>query len=390
MTKFTKYLVAIIFFSVLCNTSHALNVGDDAPELNVLQWVRGKPILLFPKEEEKSTKKNIYVILFWATWSNSSLRLLDFAEKENNLFKDDGVVFLGISKENISRVKNFLKQKKDINISLGVDNKAETYDKYMSGTKGVPVFFIIGRDGELAWKGNPFEVDRVLSRVIAETFNADKQRKIEELRENIRKSSHIFDNNNKVKAAQKTLDIDPTDETAINIAVDYYIRKNQIEKAVAFVQNARKKAGNNKYLQRNLYYVELSILHGMDMDKSKIILTKLAKNFCVTFYNKPVFLNEFTIMVLENAPFEVWPLKELLKISERAVDLEKKRNEISENSGMYLQTLARIYYYLGWITKAINTQKHALPLIVDEKERKTALLKIEFYIEVLKINKNLK
>lgn len=413
--KFTKYLAFMLLVSGLCNISYALDVGDRAPELNVSEWVRGKPVVLFPKNNEKydiatinaavldlpffrglpvkaktlEKKRNtsyIYVIFFWATWTNSSLRLLDFVEKEKNLYSNEDIVFLGISKENASRVKNYLEPKNNINISLGIDNKAETYDKYMQGTKGVPVFFIIGRNGELIWKGSPLEVDRVLSRVVAGTFDAEGQGKIEELRESIKNSSHIFDNNSKKKAAIKTLNIDPTDETAINIVVDNYIRKNQIVKAIEFVENARKKAGENKYLQRNLFYIELGIIRGMDVNKSKDILNNLTKSFYATFYDNSVFLNEFAVMILKNAPFEVRPLKELLKMAERAVFLESKRNAISENLGMYLQTLARVYYCLGWFTKAITTQSQAIPLLKDKKERKTALLKQKYYIEVFKIN----
>jgi len=436
--KSIRYLIYTIGILLLCDATFALDVGERAPALNVLQWVRGEPVILFSKNKRNrnantvlldflhgmlvydvdnplstgrllqlvrnskdvvkhhsdyNTKplgigiaENIYVIFFWATWSNSSLHLLDFVEKESKLYKSDNVVFVGISKEKLFRVNNFLKGKNDINFSLGVDNKAETYDEYMLGTQGVPVFFIIGRNGKLAWKGSPFEVDRVLSRVIAGTFNTDDQNKIEELREDIRNSSHIFDSNSKLNAAKKTLAIDSTDEVAINIIVDDHIEKNQILKAIEFCENARKEAGDNKYLQRSIYYVELSIIRGMDISKSKKILNNLAKNFEITFRNSPEFLNEFVVMVLRNAPFEIRPLGELLKMAEQSVDLEKKRNGISERLGIYLQTRARVYYCIGWFTKAITTQNYAIPLLKDKKERRTALLKEKYYTEALKMN----
>ena len=206
----------------------------------------------------------------------------------------------------------------------------------------------------------------------------------------MRTSSQIFDYDRKIKAAKKTLNIDPTDEIAINIIVDNYIGKNQIDKAVKFVENIRKKAGNNKYLQRNLYFMELTIIHGMDVTKGKPILNNLVKNFYITFYNNQKFLNEFTVIILKNAPFEIRPLKELLKISERAVSLEKKRNKTSNQLGPYLQTLARMYYYVGWYTKAISTQNRVVALLHNPKNKGDALLKEKYYIEALKINQFLK
>jgi len=91
-------------------------------------------------------------------------------------------------------------------------------------------------------------------------------------------------------------------------------------------------------------------------------------------------------MVLRNAPFEIRPLGELLKMAEQSVDLEKKRNGISERLGIYLQTRARVYYCIGWFTKAITTQNYAIPLLKDKKERRTALLKEKYYTEALKMN----
>ena len=389
MIKTIKILAVIVAFSVLCNASYALKVGNRAPELSVLKWVRGKPVVLFSKDQKGKEKRSIYVVFFWATWSNSSVRMLNFVEKERKLFDGDSVVFVGMSKEYILRVKNFLKGKPNIDFSIGVDDKATTYDKYMAGTQGVPMFFIIGRDGKLAWKGSPFELENVLSRVVAGTFNIDHQNAIEKLRKDIRISSQTFNYNKKFKAAQKTLKIDSTDETAINIVVDHYIRKNQIKKSIDFVEKAREKAGGNKWLQRNLYLIELSVIKGMDIKKARSALNKLCKNFNGTFYNNPKFLNEISVIILKNAPYEIWPLGELLKMAERAVSLEKKNNQVSEKLGLYLQTLARMYYYVGWLTKAASIQGQVIHLLKDVKDKQVALQKKAYYLEALEINKKL-
>ena len=389
MIKITKMLIAVVTVSVFCNASYALKVGAPAPELNVLKWIRGKPVVLVPKDKKNKTKGTIYVVFFWATWSNSSARMLDFVEKEKKLFEDDSVVFVGISKEYLLRVKNFLKGKPNINFSIGVDDKATTYDKYMPGTQGVPMFFIIGRNGEVAWKGSPFELENVLSRVVTGIFNIDHQNAIEKLRKDIRISSQTFNYNKKFKAAKETLKIDPTDETAINIAVDHYIRKNQIKRAIELVEMARKKAGGNKYLQWNLYLIELSVIRGMDIGKAKTILNKLCKNFYSTFYNNSKFLNEVSVIILKNAPYEIRPLGELLKMTERAAFLGKKHSQSSEKLGLYLQTLARIYYCVGWLTKAENIQNQAMILLRDKKDKRLALQKKTYYMEALEINKKL-
>ena len=386
--KFLKFTVCVVSVFIFTE-SFALDVGDDAPDLHIARWIRGKPILDFPDSDEISNVKAI-IVFFWATWNNTSPRLLEFASQMDELYKDDGLVIIGISKEAPSKVKNFLDKIENINFSLGIDDQAETYDEYMVATEGVPIFFIFKKDGELVWKGPPFEVDRVISRVLSGTFDIENQRKIERLRDDIKTSSHLFDDHNRVKIAHKTLKIDPTDEVAVNIIIDNYVRRKKIEKAINFIRNVRKKAKDNIFLQRKLFLIELGVIRSMNIIKAKNILIHLAKDSYATFYNNPKVLNEIAYIILQNLPFEIRPLKELLIMTERAVTLEKKRGNSSVELAENLQVLARVYYCLGWLSKAVTTQNQAVEILKDKKAKKTALIRENYYREVYNTDINKK
>ena len=93
----------------------------------------------------------------------------------------------------------------------------------------------------------------------------------------------------------------------------------------------------------------------------------------------------YMLPILKNLPFSKQENPRVLILVPTRELVVQVVNEI-EKLSKYINT--RVLGVYGGTN--INTQKQAIPLIVDEKERKTALLKIEFYIEVLKINKNLK
>ncbi len=386
--KFISYLICAVCIFIYVE-SFALNVGDDAPDLHIARWVRGNPVLNFPDSDGNSNVK-AYIVFFWATWNNTSPRLLEFVSQMDELYKDDGLVIIGISKEAPSRVIKFLGKRDNVRVSLGIDDQAETYDEYMVATEGVPIFFIFQKDGELVWKGPPFEVDRVVSRVLSGIFDIEKQKKIERLRADIKRSSHLFDDNNRVKAAHKTLKIDPTDEVAVNIIIDNYVRRKKTEKAINFIRNVREKAKDNIFLQRKFFLIELGVMRGMDITKAKSLLAQLAKDSYSTFHDNPKVLNEIAYIILRNLPFEIRPLKELLKMSERAVALEKISDNSSVELAECLQVLARVYYCYGWLSKAVTTQSLATAILKDKKEKKTALLKENYYRDVYKADINKK
>jgi peroxiredoxin len=380
--KFIKFLTVIICLLVYVNTLTALEVGEKAPPLDISKWINGPPVSI------NKTDKKVYVVFFWATWSNISPNLMNYVSRENFIFADDGVVFVGISKESPKRIKDFLKKHPDVNFSIGRDNQAETYSAYMQGTKGVPMFFIIGRDKKLIWKGSPFEANRVLVRALNGTFDSEIQKKIVKYRRRIQKAAQMLDNKEKLYYAKKILKLDPTDRIAMNIVIDNYILERKDEKAIDFIRWSQKKAHGNKYIQRELFFLELSIVRAMNNTLGKEKLVELVKNYSNVFNNDSSALNSLVIVVSKDVPLSIIPLSKILNISERAVKLAEANHQDKENLSSCLQSLARVYYYIGQLNKAVSTQKKAIQLMGNKTikaDKEVALLMDIYYEEALKL-----
>ena len=148
--KFIKFLTVIICLLVYVNTLTALEVGEKAPPLDISKWINGPPVSI------NKTDKKVYVVFFWATWSNISPNLMNYVSRENFIFADDGVVFVGISKESPKRIKDFLKDfntekinthiYNDTSVEKGILNFANEINANLigmgtHGRKGISHFF---------------------------------------------------------------------------------------------------------------------------------------------------------------------------------------------------------------------------------------------------------
>jgi peroxiredoxin len=387
--KFIKFLIVLVCVLVCGNVSIALEVGEKAPPLNISKWVTGTPVTLYSKSD---VDKKMYVVFFWATWSNISPNLINYVSRENLIFGKDGVVFVGVSKESPKRVKNFLKKHQEVNFSIGLDNQTETYAAYMQGTKGVPMFFIIGQDKKLIWKGSPLEANRVLVRALCGTFDSEIQEKIVKYRERIHKASQMLDNKEKVYYARKILKLDPTDRIAMDIIIDNYIIEGKEEKAIDFIRSSQKKAFGNKYSQRELFFLELSIVRAMNNPQGKEKLTELVQNFTNVFNNDSRSLNSLVTVVSRDVPLSIIPLADILNTSKRAAKLAEANQHDKENLSLCLQSLARIYYYIGQLNKAVSTQQKAIKLMdnnTKQVDKDIALLMEVYYKEALKLNQKI-
>ena len=143
-----------------------LQVGDPAPELAIAHWVKGDPIKISDGRNE-----NIFVVEFWATWCPPCRTSIPHLTEVQNRFRNDGVVVVGVSKEEFGTVEPFVQaQGEKMEYNVVVDAEGRTYDAYMNaaGQNGIPCAFIVDQGGETAWIGHPMnpEFERTLVRLI--------------------------------------------------------------------------------------------------------------------------------------------------------------------------------------------------------------------------------
>lgn len=153
-----------------------LNVGDPAPLLKPAKWLKGAPLPTFESGK-------VYVVEFWATWCGPCKanipHLTAIAKQYQGKAEIIGVDIWESSDPTIQtlpRVEKFVKsQGAQMNYHVAADttsNRIANAWMKAAGISGIPTAFIVGRDGSIAWIGNPATgMDKVLAKVVSGTFD---------------------------------------------------------------------------------------------------------------------------------------------------------------------------------------------------------------------------
>ncbi len=158
-------------------------IGMPPPPIKVAKWVKGEPLTEFKKGE-------VYVVDFWATWCGPCKAAIPHLTKLAQDHKGQvEVIGVSISEQQqdsndtayIARVQAFVDKMGDrMDYRVAVD----TPDKVMhntwfnpTGTGGIPTAYIIDQNGKVAWTGigSPPDVERIVSQVLAGTFDFKKE-----------------------------------------------------------------------------------------------------------------------------------------------------------------------------------------------------------------------
>lgn len=155
-----EVMVALLMVvGVACSPASAdLKIGDKAPALSIMEWVKGAPVDL-----ARDAKKKIHVIEFWAVWCppcKMSVPLLTEMQKKHS--KD--LTIIGVTEPDAGRntpsaVKRFVQERGDeMDYTVALDT-GKTAVNYMeaSGAVGIPQAYVVDREGIIVWMGSPLE-----------------------------------------------------------------------------------------------------------------------------------------------------------------------------------------------------------------------------------------
>ena len=157
---------AILVASLLCGSTLAsgatssapnLQVGDPAPALEPMAWVKGGPVSEFETG-------HIYVVMFFATWCGMSQAAMPMmSELAREHAGDVTIVGVNVREEEnaqptLDAVTEFVEKKgssMDYIVAMDDPNKKPMWNRWMvaAGSYGIPTAFIIGRDGRLVYMG---------------------------------------------------------------------------------------------------------------------------------------------------------------------------------------------------------------------------------------------
>lgn len=155
----------------------SVNIGDTAPLIRLNKWIKGTRI-------DKFEKGLVYVIEFWATWCQpckaAMPHLSALADKYKNSVRVLGIDIYESNSTSIEKIKKFVDsmgQKMNYSVAIEDSNFMETQWILATGSKnqGIPSTFVVDREGRLAWIGHPKDLEKILPKVINNTWNAKEE-----------------------------------------------------------------------------------------------------------------------------------------------------------------------------------------------------------------------
>ncbi len=141
----------------------SLKVGDKAPSLNAINWIKGDPVSEFKNGQ-------IYVIEFGATWCGPCKTIIPKLTELQKKYKEDlsvlGFFVMEINTEStdvkepkyVKIVENYVDKIGDkMQYTVGIDGPSKTMELNWlraAGFNGLPQTFVIDKQGYIAWIGH--------------------------------------------------------------------------------------------------------------------------------------------------------------------------------------------------------------------------------------------
>ena len=157
-----------------------LKVGDPAPLISVGEWIQGDPV-------NKCEEGKAYLLDFWATWCSGCVEAIPHLNVINESFKERGLIVIGqcVSKMDREKIAPFVKKMgKQMAYRVVLDNYRESERGAMAKgwcdaarQEGIPVVFLVGKDGKIAWIGHPMGLilnESIIKGVLNGTFDGIK------------------------------------------------------------------------------------------------------------------------------------------------------------------------------------------------------------------------
>lgn len=144
-------LIAIISQSFASSVHASPAIAEEAPSLGPIGWIGDEPPS-YPTHEKSG--EYIFVVEMFASWNRESTQSLELLKAIAEQHSKAKVLVLAISNEELETVGPIAEQLKIPGLHFGLDVDVVATNNFADDVD-IPVLYVIGQDGKIAWKGNP-------------------------------------------------------------------------------------------------------------------------------------------------------------------------------------------------------------------------------------------
>lgn len=215
---------AVLALTALAARAEGLELGDEAPDLEVTGWVQGEELQI-----SENPEKRVRVVQFFNTYDQGCVRASKDLEKLHTEMGPKGVDLVAVTTQAADAAEEFL-AKHPVTYRVAVDQYNNTNAAFMKGVHRLPFAFVIDREGRIAWTGAPEEgLRKVVEEVVEGTYDVDRARKIADLRNKLFQTLQKRKPEEMAAAADALLEVEPSDGFARSIRLSAFEQQDDVE-----------------------------------------------------------------------------------------------------------------------------------------------------------------
>jgi len=318
--------------TLIAATCFSAGLGDPAPALKVSQWVSGEAV------DPSKPGEAIYLILFFDAAMPNSAQVIAGLDEIGKGFADGKVVCIAVAEGDAEAVKKLIVGAKPAS-RVALDEGRATLKAYSGeGEVALPLAVVVGKEATILWSGSPSaELMGALNLIAQGKYDVNSAKGLAHWRSILNNALAKRDFAAMLGAMDEIIKLEPQDYQH--------------------------------------YSAKVSVLR-LKGDQAGILKTRRAA--AVALAGSAEGLNQVAWDLVLEQDLELRDPELAVKCAEKSVSLSKRKEAAS------LDTLARAWYELGMVEKAIELQKESLAAANGAQERAQVSGALEYYQAVLK------